>query len=256
MLYWNSSVGHGLWGRLWNHGNNLIHSFLCHFSVFIFHHPGHTSGSIVISLSFHWKQNSLQFDKSGKMGLVWLFFFLACLNIRWQKGLLKKNKINSSPWTQGGAAGREKALLAQSPHFPFLSYFSIKMLGENLLPAFPQSCILFCLAHGLDQGPHTSKKLGVRLRPLPSAFPKDPHLQTWAAESPGLQAPCTSDMHSPCVLGQSQLPKPTFWWMGSINEPWFRDDLHSEKPFGLWGRDLVWDYFEIVSCQLCVFLRQ
>lgn len=130
-------------------------------------------------LKEHWDQPI--YTLKAKLSSIWqiwenglgVAFFMACLNIRWQKGLWKKKKkINSSPWTQGGVAGREKALLAQSLHFPFLYYFSLKMLGENLLPAFPQSCLVFCLVHGLDQGPHASEKLGLRLRPLLLAFPK------------------------------------------------------------------------------------
>lgn len=48
------------------------------------------------------------------------------------------------------------------------------MPGEDLLPSFPQSCVGFWLAHELDQGPHTTEKLGVRLKPLLPAFPKHP----------------------------------------------------------------------------------
>lgn len=71
-------------------------------------------------------------------------------------------------------------------------------------------------------------------------FPNTSELQPGASEDSHPAGGLHLRSVKPCC-GQSQLLKSMFWWVGSTNKAWVRDDAHSEKLATLQWRDCTCD---------------
>lgn len=125
LLHWNS-VSHGLRGRLWNRGNNLMHLFLFHSSVSMFHHPGHTSQGYlsVVALdlrsTYQYIEDEILFSLTNlKHSFVWINLFLT---FRWWKVPLKDKKEKSVLCSLGERRGRGPANSVDTLSIPFLLF--------------------------------------------------------------------------------------------------------------------------------------
>lgn len=148
LLHWNSSVGHGPGGCLCNHGNNLIHSFLFHFSVSVFPHPGHTSEQPLSVVTLDLRSAYLDIEGTLLSSLtnlgewaLWGFLFFKChAGALGDKRPIKKQKGRTC---SAPGCGRRKGPPNSGTPFsmPYLLFH--KTLGEDLLSSLLQNCALF-----------------------------------------------------------------------------------------------------------------